>query len=113
MKLSAFVLLAAGAAGLVGSTAALADAAADVVTQRVAFSDLNLATDAGVEQLYSRLRKAADEVCGQPSIRDLKAYAAAHACAERSLSAAVEQVHSAKLSARHALGSASQRVAAL
>jgi UrcA family protein len=111
MKLSTFALLAAGAAGLTGPTLALA--AEGVATERVAYSDLNLASDAGVEQLYARLRKAAVDVCGSPGIRELKAYVAANACAARTLADAVEQVHSAKLSARHQLGSASARVAVL
>lgn len=111
MKVSALVLLAAGAAGLVGSTAALAGEG--VARVRVAFADLNLATDAGIEQLYTRLRKASDEVCGVGNIRELKAYALAAACATRALSDAVEQVHSDKLSARHHLGIAAPRVAAL
>ena len=111
MKLSALVLLAAGAAGLAGSGIALADER--VPTEHVTFSDLNLASDAGVEQLYTRLRKAAVDVCGTPDIRELKAVVAANACAAHGLALAVEQVHSAKLTARHQLGTASARVAAL
>jgi UrcA family protein len=111
MKFSTLVLLAAGAAGVIGSSAALADEG--FATQRIAYSDLNLASDAGVEQLYARLRKASVAVCGSPSIRELKAYVAANACAAHTLANAVEQVHSEKLSARHQLGSASARVAAL
>jgi len=111
MKLSTFVMLAAGAAGLIGSTAALADQ--DLATQRIAYSDLNIATDAGVEHLYARLRKAAEQVCGTPGIKELKAYARASACSARALDAAVAQVNSPKLTARHQLGSAAARVAAL
>ena len=113
MKVSAFVLLAAGAAGLIGST--IASAAERPAAVRVAFADLNLATDAGIEQLYTRLRKASDEVCGvsSSSIRELKAYSIATACAAATLSSAVEQVHSDKLSARHQLGLIAPSVAAL
>src|SRR5262249_21657775 len=111
MKISALVLLAAGAAGLIGSAAA--SAAERPAAVRVAFADLNLATDAGVEQLYTRLRNASDQVCGVGSIRELKAFAIASACAAATLSNAVEQVHSDKLSARHQLGLAAPRVAAL
>ena len=111
MKISALVLLAAGAAALGASTAALAG---DNVAQvRVQFADLNLASDAGVEQLYTRLRKAAHQVCGFEDAREIQAYALATECAARALSDAVAKVHSDKLSARHQLGHTAPRMAAL
>jgi UrcA family protein len=106
-------LLVAGVAGLMIATSAPAAPSEMHATARVRFSDLNLHTDAGVDALYARLRKAASEVCGSPDIRELKAYAAESLCFERTLSNAVAQVHSTKLSARHELGASAARFAAL
>ncbi len=111
MKLSAFVLLAAGAAGLIGSAAALADS--DVPTERVSFADLNLSTDAGIEQLYGRLHQAALEVCSTPTIREreVESIAIVQACASRALAEAVHKVGSPRLTARHQLRAAAGVVA--
>jgi UrcA family protein len=100
-------LLVAGVAGLVLATSPIAAPSAAPARERVRFSDLDLRTDAGIEALYARLRRASNEVCGAVGIRELKAYAAENACVERTLSAAVAQVHSMKL------GAGSARFAAL
>jgi UrcA family protein len=96
------VLLAAGAAGWMMATTALAGGIGDVATMRVSYADLDLMRDTGVERLYARLRRAADSVCGDADIRDLLAIARKRECMAHALDGAIEQAHSAKLTARHA-----------
>jgi UrcA family protein len=98
------VLFTASFAALVLASTSFAGAAAtadDAPSVRVTYSDLDLTRDAGVERLYSRLRRAADSVCGDTDIHDMRRAARQRACVAHALDAAVEAVHSAKLSARH------------
>ena len=68
----------------------------------VRFADLNLTTDEGVQQLYSRLRAAAEQVCGDTSGRgDLLMWREIRKCQSRALDQAVATIHSEKLAARH------------
>jgi len=84
----------------------------DVPTMHVQFSDLDLSHDAGVERLYTRLRHAAQAVCStQADIRDLHATVAQQSCAAAALDRAVADVHSSRLSSRHAIGTATSSVA--
>ena len=97
MQLHRVTLIAASAASLMFATNAFAAPThTSVATARVAVDDLNLATDAGIERLYSRLRAASVSVCGRADIRDLKAVGAENACIARALAGAVEQVHSSR-----------------
>ena len=70
----ALVLIAA-AAGSLSTASAFASATTQVRTARVSFADLDLSRDAGVEQLYARLKTAAESTCGQADNRDLGALA--------------------------------------
>ena len=68
---------------------------------RVKFGDLDLNTDAGRRELLHRLSKAASRVCGEYayvnwSLRNDQVY---RSCFESTLSAAVDKVHHAQLSA--------------
>jgi UrcA family protein len=105
-------LLVAGVAGLMLATSAMATSAPPR-SEVVRFGDLDLHTDAGINALYTRLRTASNEVCGAVGIRELTFYAAESACVERALSAAVANVHSPELSARHQRGASPARVARL
>ena len=93
--LTACLLLgAAGAAHAVQP----ADAAPTV---RVAYGDLNLASEQGNSTLYARIVSAARAVCGIDDVdnRDLPGLATARACESRAIAQAVSDVHSEKLAA--------------
>ena len=100
-------------AGLAGAPfAANAVATTDVPSVRVQYADLDLTRDAGVEHLYTRLRHAAVAVCDQHAdIRDFRAVAAQRTCTANALDRAVAEIHSSRLSTRHALGAAASSVA--
>jgi len=73
-----------------------ADAALDAPTRTVHCSDLDLNTQAGVAALYSRIRSAAEQVCGNVDSRRLDEAAAAKACLDHAVSASVNSVNNAK-----------------
>jgi UrcA family protein len=58
----------------------------DAPTVSVRYSDLNLASKAGVAALHQRIARAADQVCGSADSRDLAANAAINACRQRAVS---------------------------
>jgi UrcA family protein len=68
----------------------------------VSYADLNLSKSSDAAVLYTRLRLAADAVCGEYNIRDLRATQLHAACAQQAVSAAVASVNQAELSAVHA-----------
>ncbi len=95
MKLNLLALIASGALGLAIATTAVAaptDSAESLATARVSYTDLNLATDAGMGRLYARLRSASASVCGHADIRDLKAVSQEQACVAHALAGAIEQL---------------------
>ncbi|MBS0395111.1 MAG: UrcA family protein [Proteobacteria bacterium] len=96
-------LLAAGLGGclIAASTFAAPAPLPETPVVHVSYAELDLAKDAGVERLYTRLRHAADDVCGHVDGRDLAIGAAHDACVREALDRAVDDVHSARLSARH------------
>jgi UrcA family protein len=61
----------AGAVLVIGSGAVQAERPSAERTATVSYADLNLATQAGVETLYHRIRVAARNVCGSPYERQL------------------------------------------
>ena len=66
----------------------------------VEFRDLNLATEAGNRELLERLSKAASRVCWRDArARNEVGLYEAHACYERTLALAVENIHQIRLSA--------------
>ena len=71
--------------------AARADEA--VVTQRVSFKDLNLNSPEGAAVLYGRIRRAANQVCGQWDTFNLSQWHAVHTCISDAVSRAVAQVN--------------------
>ena len=99
----AFTALGALAACLIGAAgSALAASPADAApTVRVAYSDLNLASDQGNRTLYARISAAAHQVCfaDRPDMRDLARYAEARSCAAQAVARAVQAVHSQGLAA--------------
>jgi UrcA family protein len=83
--------LALAAASL--SLLAAAPAAAQESRVIVTYADLDLASPAGSEALFSRLVGGVRAVCERPdSIRDLKAVAAWEDCKDRAMSSALDQL---------------------
>lgn len=98
--LTAVGALAACLIGAAGS--ALAASPTDGATSvRVAYGDLNLASDQGNSALYARIRAAARQVCFVDSVdmRDLARYAAARSCEAHAIANAVQAVHNPGLAA--------------
>lgn len=98
-RVATFSALAAGLlAGLCGAAWAGSPAAASV---KVAYGDLDVATEQGSSALYARIVSAARQVCGgrQLDIRDLNAVALEQACERQAVANAVQDVHSQKLAA--------------
>ena len=94
-------IIAAGLGGWLLASTAFAAPSADSNSVRVSFSELDLTKDAGVERLYARLRRAAQQVCGSVDQRDLVALRQQESCVKQALDHAVEDVHSSRLTARH------------
>jgi UrcA family protein len=69
----------------------------DAPTVAVRYSDLNLGTQAGAKTLYSRIRYAAEEVCGNPDWHERFESAAVKACTDRAISTSVHSVNNARL----------------
>jgi len=96
-------LAALGAVLIAGVSAAAYAGSADTASAsvRVAYGDLNLASEQGNQALYARIVAAARAVCAanEVDIRNLHAYAAAQACERQAIATAVQQVHSPKLAA--------------
>ena len=63
----------------------------------VRYSDLDLSSAQGTQVLYKRIVAAANRVCSEAGVRDLKRAAAADACAQQAIARAVEGVHSPRL----------------
>jgi UrcA family protein len=82
------------------SVAAPASDATDSV--KVRYSDLNLATDAGVGTLYRRIANAARLVCPDPYSRDLSVVAASEHCQADAIAKAVAEVNNPRLALMHA-----------
>ena len=80
------------ATALAASFLAAAPAAAEDVVVLINYSDLDLATPAGAEQLGQRIEANAADACGRPFIRDLKGVVAFEKCKEGVVVAAVEQL---------------------
>ena len=100
MKRNAFLLAAAGLTASLMTSVVLA-APVTPATVTVSDGDLDLLKDAGVEQLYTRLRRAARSVCGPDAdIRDFAATASRNACITAALEGAVAATHNSRLSAR-------------
>jgi len=94
------VLAASAAAALIG-TVSVGQAAIPTEERSVTvhYRDLNLATEQGNTTLYQRIVSAAQEVCGEPDLRDFAAVAAAKACEANAIERAVAAVNSPKLAA--------------
>jgi len=88
----------AAAACLAPLTQAATPTAAAVPSLKVSYRDLDPNSEAGAQQLYQRIRGAAQFVCGEEG-RSLDDQLAWHRCVHAAMSDAVRAVHSPQLSA--------------
>jgi len=88
---------------VIGMTAGIgtlhAHDAPDALTQKVAFSDLNLDSDAGAKVFYMRLAAAANQVCAPLARRDLMLAPKWQSCYDNALGAAIASVDKSKVTA--------------
>jgi UrcA family protein len=76
---------------LFAAVAAQAEAVNSVV---VPYGDLNLTDSVGAKVLYSRLRKAAEQVCGPvPNLRELDRSSDYEQCRDSALHSAIRQIN--------------------
>jgi UrcA family protein len=101
------ITLATLAATMVIGTASAAPVSA-APSMTVSYSDLNLASDAGTQVLYSRIVAAARDVCFARDVdnRDLGAMLASRSCVNTAIANAVNTVHSQRLAALSGVRSA-------
>jgi UrcA family protein len=81
--------------------------AGDAPTEVVSYRDLDMSQPQDVQRLYSRLKKAAADVCHpEPSIGELVRHAVWQQCYSQALEGAVAKVNAPQLLAlhRHATG---------
>jgi len=96
-------------AGLMVSSAALAQPAREPTAVRVSVQGVDFADRAAVAQVYNRLQVAANEACNS-NIDTLRAQAEDRACAAKALDGAVQSIHQPLLMAMHG-GDGALRVA--
>lgn len=82
----------AAALAATASLFAAVPAAAETVTVRIDYSDINLATAAGTQALGQRIEANAEAVCGRAFIRDLKGVAATAKCKQEVVAGALAQL---------------------
>ena len=95
-KLYTAIYCTLGTAALCAASASV-QAAEDVPSKTVKFSDLNIASPAGAKVLYARIRAAARDVCRDSSGGDPIRRLAVSACIEKAIDKAVKDVNSPAL----------------
>jgi UrcA family protein len=95
-KLYTAIYCTLGTAALCAASASV-QAAEDVPSKTVKFSDLNIASPAGAKVLYGRIRAAAQDVCRDSSGGDPIQRLAVNACVQKAIDKAVKDVNSPAL----------------
>lgn len=97
------LMLASTAAAMMAASAvpALADAIDATPSATVSYSDLNLTNAAGINQLYGRIRVAANKVCQPFSHRAPFAAQQMDTCVDKAMSQAITDVHQPALTAMY------------
>ena len=97
------LLMLGGLVGVIGFGAASAATSESEATAIVVkYSELSLATDAGVNELYRRILYAAKMACPITSIRDLRSVRLADQCREQAVARAIRQIDNSRLAALYA-----------
>jgi len=100
------LLLLGGLAGVMAAGAAgAATSDSDLPSVVVKYSDLTLATDSGVNQLYRRITAAAKQVCPDATMRDLGAQRQVEHCWNQAVAKAIQQIDNPRLAALYAVRS--------
>jgi UrcA family protein len=74
-----------------------------IVRQKVVrYADLDLSKQSDAAELYARLRRASNRVCGHEDNRNLAMQRAHESCSSEALADAVERVNASALTALHA-----------
>jgi UrcA family protein len=85
--------------GIATSVAQAAPATDEVPSIAVRYSTLDLTSDEGARNLYSRIAMAARAVCPDSNSRDLHEYSRSKSCRSEAIARAVHEVRSARLAA--------------
>jgi UrcA family protein len=104
-KFALLMLTGGFACAAAAGTASAATPDNDVPSIVIRYSNQTLATDQGVQQLYSRIVRAAKQVCPDATIRDLAARASVQQCRQQAVARAVHQIDSPQLAALYATNS--------
>ena len=97
------LLMLGGLVGVLGlGAASAATSGSDVPAIVVNYSDLNLATDAGVSALYRRIVHAASRVCPNPLMNDLIFQERVFECRKQAVTRAIQEVGNSRLAALYA-----------
>lgn len=98
-------LIVSGSANATSETKVLAaQISSDEVIEYVSYADLNLASDAGMATLLSRIERAADEVCGSTNYRlagGLNQASQNAQCKEEAIAAALSQLPENTVASRY------------
>ena len=97
------MLLLGGLAGLAAAGVAGASVSNNDVSRIVVkYSRESLSTDSGVNQLYSRIKYAAKQVCPDASGRDLGAQQRVQDCRREAVARAIRNIDNSRLAALYA-----------
>jgi UrcA family protein len=98
----ALLLLGSLAGVMAAGVAGAATPDTDTPSIVVKYSDLTLATDSGVNQLYRRITSAARQVCPDSPIRDFGMQRQVEACRNQAVAKAIRQIDNSRLAALYA-----------
>jgi UrcA family protein len=101
----ALLMITAGLGTAMAAGAATIDS--DVPSLAVKYDAQSLSTDTGVQQLYRRIRVAAEQVCPEETVRDLGANARVQACRSKAMALAIQHIGNTRLAALYASSSKS------
>ena len=103
-------IVSAVASAVIAALPVVAPAIAGDPAIRIVYNDLNLATPAGIDQLYSRIRQAAAHYCGPEHLTGTRINSVYERCLKETIATTVQRVNVKALSTLHAdhSGSAGQ-----
>jgi UrcA family protein len=105
LKFALLTLTGSLVCALAAGTASAANADSDVPTLVVHYSTQALATETGVQDLYHRIVRAAQEVCPDESPRDLATHAKVRECREHAVAHAIQEINNSELAALYVASS--------
>lgn len=88
-------LIAISTAGQAEKPPFIVEGVLDVPTARVSYADLNLRSEAGVQVLQARVRRAATTLCIEPQVRELHRMLLGRKCFNTAMTRASEDIQRA------------------